>query len=159
MTFPLMASGHEPGGQPEESPRLGNSAGVVLVPFGDVESFTLNGNTSQGLATKKHGAQRHEIWRSTIAPGGRTPFHSHSSEETFVFLKGEGKVIFSKGPGQVETNEIIFKAPCTVIAPAGVPHQVVNTGKEPTVQIVVVSIDSAITSIETGKPMKLPWRL
>jgi hypothetical protein len=44
-----------------------------------------------------------------------------------------------------------------VIAPAFVPHQLVNTGDIPTDQIVVVALGSEIKN-EAGKVLDLPWR-
>ena len=123
--------------------------GAYLIPFESTKVFTNNGNSLRGLATKSKGAQEFEVWHSSIAPGSRTPLHSHSSEETFVILKGSGVV-------KVGEKAIAFKAPATIIAPAGVPHQVINTGAVPTEQIVIVRIDSEIKSGE--KVLNLPWR-
>ena len=76
--------------------------------------------------------------------------HTHDSEEIFVVLRGKGTAI-------IGDRTVKFEAPCTLIAPAGVPHQFINTGKIPTDSIVIVGIDSAIYDSK-GKLMKLPWR-
>jgi len=54
-------------------------------------------------------------------------------------------------------RQLFFKAPCTVICPANVPHQFFNTGNEDSEQIVVLGIDSEIKTM-TGNLMNLPWR-
>ena len=58
---------------------------------------------------------------------------------------------------QVGDTVIQFEAPATVIAPAGIPHQLRNTGDVPTDQIVVVGVGSKIYGPD-GKLMQLPWR-
>ena len=126
-----------------------NGKGAVI-PLDSVKEFTNNGNILQGLATKSKGAAEHEVWRSQIAPGSKTPLHSHDSEETFVVLRGEGIA-------KIGDETLKFKAPCTIIAPAGVPHQVINTGKVATESIVIVRIDSKIKTA-SNKVLDLPWR-
>ena len=128
----------------------GTAARPAVIPHAGLAAFTNNGNTLTGLATRSHGAQTFEVWRSSVLPGGATPLHTHETEEVFVVLSGKGEV-------QVGDEIIPFAAPATVIAPAGVPHQLRNTGTEPTEQIVVVGIGSIIFDHE-GEPMNLPWR-
>jgi len=82
--------------------------------------------------------------------GSRTPLHTHDSEEIFIVLSGRGVV-------HVGDQALAFEAPATVIAPAGVPHWVENTGTVPTDQLVVVPTDSTIKSAD-GRVMDLPWR-
>ena len=144
LFYSVASYGHD---HPQEKVKA--KAGPVI-PIDTVKVFEMNGNKLQGLATKSHGAKEHEVWRTSIAPGSKTPRHVHSSEETFVILKGEGIVVVGK-------EKVPFKAPCTVIAPAGVPHQVINTGKKPTEAIVIVGIDSEIRSAK-NEVMNLPWR-
>ena len=121
-----------------------------VIGHGTMKSHTMNGNTITGVATPSMGAQEHEVWRSQIAPGGKTPLHRHTSEETFIVLKGEGYVL-------VGEEKIPFKAPTTIIAPKNVNHQVVNTGKEPTDSIVIVKVGSKIFTA-SGKELSLKWR-
>jgi hypothetical protein len=70
--------------------------------------------------------------------------------DLFIFLKGKGKFI-------VGGEETEFSAPCTVIAPANVPHAYVNTGEEPTDAIVIIEIDSKIYDADNNV-MDFPWR-
>ncbi len=122
----------------------------VIVNHHDLVSFENNGNQLTGVATASMGSDEFEVWRSHIAPGSCTPRHVHNTQEVFVFLKGEGKV-------EIDGKATFFKAPCTVICPANVPHQFFNTGTEDSEQIVVLGIDSEIKTM-TGNLMNLPWR-
>ena len=124
---------------------------AIVIPHEKVQEFALGGIIIRGLATKSMGAKQFEIWRSSVPPGSSPPpNHLHSSEEIFIFLKGKGRFI-------VGGKETEFSAPCTVIAPANVPHSYVNTGEEPTDAIVIVEIDSKIYD-KDNNVMDFPWR-
>lgn len=143
--------GHPHEAAPTESVPSGTSVQEAhVIPHAQLPKFENQGTVLVGLATKSLGAQHFEVWRSSIPPGGSTPLHVHDTEETFILLQGKGKLLF--GDSVVE-----FEAPATVIAPAHVPHQLVNTGEVATDQIVVVGLGSEIKS-DQGKVMELPWR-
>lgn len=149
---PADSQDHKHGGHShshgDSSP--GTDARPAVIAHGGLKSFTNNGNTLVGIATRSQGANSFEVWRSSVAPGGSTPLHKHETEEVFIVLRGQGEV-------QVGDQVIQFKAPATVIAPAGVPHQLRNTGDEPTDQIVIVGVGSAIYGAD-GNVLNLPWR-
>jgi quercetin dioxygenase-like cupin family protein len=126
------------------------AAEAHIIPHAELTKFENQGTILVGLATQSLGAQNFEIWRSSIPPGGKTPLHVHDTEETFILLRGKGKLL-------VGDTAVEFEAPATVIAPAHVPHQLVNTGDVATDQIVVVGLGSEIKNDE-GKVMDLPWR-
>lgn len=134
LLFPLFAFG----------------AGAIVVPHEGLPTFGKAGAELKGIATPSLGAKQYEVWRSSIAPHGCTPIHTHETEEIFIFLSGTGKV----SVGGVETA---FEAPCTVICPAHVEHQFFNTGDTPSDQIVVLGIDSEIID-QDHMTMHLPWR-
>jgi mannose-6-phosphate isomerase-like protein (cupin superfamily) len=124
---------------------------AIVIPQNEVKEFSMLGNSILGLATKNKGSSQFEVWRSSLPPGSFTPpNHVHTSDEVFIFLKGKGKAI-------VGGKEKEFKAPCTVILPANIPHYYVNTGDEPTDAIVIIGADSKIYD-KDKKLMKLPWR-
>lgn len=123
---------------------------AYIIPHNQIKEFKNNGNSIRGIATAIQGASEYEVWRTSIKIGGKTPIHTHQSEEVFIFLKGQGKAVIGK-------KSIPFTAPCTLIAPAGIPHQYFNTGNEPTDAIVIVGIGSKIFNHE-HKEMNLPWR-
>lgn len=131
-------------------PLIAFGAGAIIVPHERLPTFGKAGAELKGIATPSLGAKQYEVWRSSIAPGGCTPIHTHETEEIFIFLSGTGKV----NVGGVETA---FEAPCTVICPAHVEHQFFNTGDTPSDQIVVLGIDSEIID-QDHMTMHLPWR-
>jgi len=142
-------------GHPSDHGRQGSAAAAsaakpAVIPHQGLPEFANNGNILVGIATRSQGAQSFEVWRSRVAPGGATPLHTHETEEVFVVLRGSGEV-------QVGDDVIQFAAPATVIAPAGVPHQLRNTGDVETEQIVIVGVGSTIYDAG-GAPMTLPWR-
>lgn len=96
------------------------------------------------------GVTTHEVWKSSIAPGSCTPKHQHETQEIFVFFKGEGKAI-------VGGEEVFFKAPCTLILPPYIEHQIFNLGNEPTDHLAIMQIGSKIVN-EKQEEMHLPWR-
>jgi len=133
--------GHEGHGGPHQATVIDHEA---------VRSFENNGNRLRGIATLGTGAKEFEVWRSNVAVGSATPRHRHDSEEVFVFLKGKGRAVIG--------DEVIeFEAPCTLVAPADVPHQYWNTGEVETDAIVIIGIGSKIWN-EAGELMELPWR-
>lgn len=116
----------------------------------DLKLHSMYGNTYRGIATKETGAKEFEVWRASLAVGGKSPRHIHETEEVFVVLKGHILAIV----GDQEHHCI---APCTLICPANVPHQLINVGDEPSDQILILGVDSKISDLE-GKALSLPWR-
>lgn len=121
-----------------------------VISHAELTKFENEGTVLVGLATAGLGARNFEIWRSSVPPGGATPVHVHDTEEIFLVLRGKGKLL-------VGDQALEFEAPATVIAPAAVPHQIINTGDVPTDQIVVVGVGSEIKN-DQGTVMSLPWR-
>lgn len=141
---------HHGGADDTKAAPTGATPEPKVVTHTGLPSFENSGNTLVGLATPSLGASEVEVWRSSIAIGSRTPLHTHASEEVFIVLSGSGVV-------HVGDRAVPFAAPATVIAPAGIPHWVENTGTVPTDQLVVVRTGSEITSAD-GRVMALPWR-
>lgn len=124
--------------------------GPFVIDHNDIPTFRNNGNSLQGLATAKLGTTQYEVWHSSIAAGSCTPKHSHETEEIFIFLKGEGKAI-------VGGEEVFYQAPCTLVLPPGIEHQIFNTGEVATDHFVILGSGSKIVNAE-GQEMRLPWR-
>jgi quercetin dioxygenase-like cupin family protein len=112
--------------------------------------FEMDGNLITGVATPSQGAQQIEVWTTTMAPGAATPVHMHDAEEVVVVLRGRGEV-------RLGERTVAFRAPCTLIAPAGLPHQIVNTGTEPMEAVAAMRLRSTIATAD-GKEVQLPWR-
>lgn len=125
-------------------------ASPIVINHYDLPSFQNNGNILMGVALASMGVETHEVWKSSIAPGNYTPQHQHEVEEITIFFKGKGKVIIGE-------EEFTFEAPCTLILPPFIDHQIFNTGDEPTEHIAIMQIQSKITNSE-GEEMNLPWR-
>lgn len=135
------------------TPHLKNvqSLHALVIPHASMETFENRGNKISALATKKKGSEQYEVWRASIATNSSTPpHHWHETEEVFIFLKGKGKAL-------VGDTETAFEAPCTVILPARIPHQIVNTGEDATDHFVVIGSGSKIYD-KNNIEMKLPWR-
>ncbi len=143
-------SNQQGGAQPKTNTKSSDTPRVIVVKHGKLTSFGNQGNSLVGIATTSQGAKSFEVWRTSVAVGGTTPLHTHSSEEVFIVLRGKGEVL-------VGDEVIPFVAPATVIAPAGIAHQLRNTGTEATDQIVIVGAHSKIFGPD-GKLMMLPWR-
>ena len=121
-----------------------------VIEHAKLKSYANNGNSLTGIATPFLGATDCEVWHSSIAPHSCTPLHRHETQEIFIFLKGEGKAL-------VGDQEIFFKAPCTLLLPSQIPHQIFNIGDEPSEQIVILKSKAAIYTMD-GVAMDLPWR-
>jgi len=121
-----------------------------VIDHQDLPSFQNNGNTLKGISTANMGVTTHEVWKSSIAPGSCTPKHQHEVEEVTIFFKGKGKAV-------IGNEEVYFEAPCTLILPPFIEHQIFNTGDEPTDHVAIMKIDSKIVNAE-GNEMHLPWR-
>lgn len=123
---------------------------MAIVNHRDIPTFELQGNLMIGVATPTRGAAQVEAWYTTLAPGAATPLHVHTTEEVVVVLRGRGQVQFG------ETSQS-FEAPCTLIAPHDVPHQIMNTGAEPLEAVAAMPIRSSIRTVD-GQELDLPWR-
>ncbi|MCB1148569.1 MAG: cupin domain-containing protein [Chlamydiia bacterium] len=126
------------------------AVGPKVVSHEGLRSFGLNGVSLTGVATESLGSSEFEVWRSQMGPGSCTPLHCHDTEEIMIYLEGKGKAWTAEG-------EVEFEAPCTLILPAGVPHQIFNTGEAPTDAVVILGLHSHIVN-DQGKEMPLPWR-
>lgn len=123
---------------------------MAIVNHKHLPVFELDGNVMIGVATPGRGAQQVEAWYTTLAPGAATPPHVHSGEEVVVVLRGRGEI-------QVGDHRAAFEAPCTLIAPAGIAHQIVNTGRDTIEAVAVMPAHSSISAPD-GKELALPWR-
>jgi quercetin dioxygenase-like cupin family protein len=123
---------------------------VNIIDHRTLAVFEMEGNLMTGVATPSQGAQQIEAWTSTMEPGAATPVHVHDAEEVVVVLRGRGEVRIAGGT-------VAFQSPCTLIAPAGVPHQIVNSGTEPLEAVAAMRLRSAIATAD-GEQVKLPWR-
>ena len=123
---------------------------AAVIPHSDVVKYEKFGNCYHGLATESLGAKEIEVWKASLSVGKRTPVHKHETEEVIVITSGKGLAI-------INGEEFEFEAPCTLILPANIPHQLINTGDIPTEQLAIMGIGSKIVNGE-DKVICLPWR-
>jgi quercetin dioxygenase-like cupin family protein len=103
------------------------------------------------LAGQAEGLRNLSVWRQSMAPGGCTPPHSHSCEEIVLCDAGAGEVHIA---GEVHA----FRAGQTIVLPAGVPHQISNTGDQALVSTAVFAATPVPVTLPDGQAMELPWR-
>ena len=103
------------------------------------------------LAAQAEGLRHLSVWRQSMAPGACTPPHSHSCEEIVLCEAGSGEVHIG---GEVHP----FGAGQTVVLPAGVQHQIFNTGREPLVSTAVFAATPVPVTLPDGQALELPWR-
>jgi quercetin dioxygenase-like cupin family protein len=123
---------------------------MAIVQYHEVVPFESQGNLMRGLATPMRGAQQIEVWQGTIASGAATPPHVHEGEEVVVISRGQGEL-------RVGETSVPFAGPCTLIAPAGVAHQILNTGEEPLELVAALPLGSKVAT-PAGEELTLPWR-
>lgn len=126
----------------------GGEQDSLVVQHQDCQEFAKAGARLKNISGE---SQQYEVWQSSIAPGGATPRHKHETEEVFVFLEGEGKAV-------VGDKEIPYVAPCTLVLPADIEHQIFNTGTVPTKHFAILGKGSTIFN-QDGEVMHLPWRV
>ena len=97
---------------------------LIISHKSNLKVETLNtGRTRQWLAHKELGAECTALLENYLNPGGFVPLHYHNTEEVLVCLEGVGKII-------VSSELYDFSCSCTVVVPAGLVHEIRNTGKE-----------------------------
>ncbi|MCC7413916.1 MAG: cupin domain-containing protein [Gammaproteobacteria bacterium] len=111
----------------------------------------LPGLDHQTLAGAGNGLRHLSVWRQTIAAGAATPAHRHDCEEVIVVASGHGEL-------HVEGRVYRFGADCTLVLPASVDHQLINTGSEPLHLIAALSMAPVQVLTPDGRALPLPWQ-
>ena len=114
------------------------------------EVHQLPGLVHQTLAGKRDGMDTFEVWRQTIEARAATPVHRHDCEEVIVVFEGEGVC-------HCEGKDFYFKADDSVLIPANVVHQIVNTGESDLKIMATLSMSPVQVETSDGEPMALPW--
>jgi mannose-6-phosphate isomerase-like protein (cupin superfamily) len=113
--------------------------------------YTLPGLEHVTLAGSDQGLARLSVWQQAIAPGGATPPHRHDCEEVVVVTAGRGEL-------HVEGRVIEFGPDSTLVIPANVPHQILNTGADEIRLVAAFSTAPVEVFLPDGAPIALPWR-
>jgi quercetin dioxygenase-like cupin family protein len=105
----------------------------MLVENEKVKKVHLMGLVQQTLAGENQGLKTMEIWLITLPPGSETPADQHYGEVVGMTLKGTGLAT-------VDGNSIDLVPDTTLVIPAQATRQVVNTGEEDLVILVIRSL-------------------
>jgi mannose-6-phosphate isomerase-like protein (cupin superfamily) len=123
---------------------------AIVISHHDLPSYGYSQNKLSGICTAQQGANEIEVWHAHLGSGDHTPLHKHDCEEVFIFIKGHGKV-------NIGGEDVYFAAPCTVIIPPHIEHEVFNLSDEPTDHYTILRIGSTIWD-HHDHAMTLPWR-
>jgi quercetin dioxygenase-like cupin family protein len=110
----------------------------------------LPGISHRTLASGADGLRALSVWSQTIAPGAATPPHRHDCDEVVVVSAGRGEL-------RVDGSVQAFGPDCTIVLPANVEHQIVNSGAEPLSIVAVLSATPVQVLLPDGSPLPLPW--
>ncbi|ADY00265.1 mannose-6-phosphate isomerase [Vulcanisaeta moutnovskia 768-28] len=91
------------------------------------------GVRTQWLVGKDDGS-KYAVRRQVVKPGGRAPLHKHAYAETFIILKGIGKMT-------VENNTIDVKPGMCIFVKPNTPHSIMNIGNEDLELITIISYE------------------
>ncbi len=103
------------------------------------------------LAGPAHGMKSLELWGQTIEAGAATPVHRHACEEAIVILEGRGRLT-------IEGEDTEFGPNSTLLIPADVVHQIINSGNTPMKLIGALNASSVKVRHADNRPMPLPWQ-
>ena len=89
------------------------------------------GTKMRMLIGPEDGAGNFHMRHFEVAPGGRTPHHSHDFEHEVLILTGSGIVNSERGDRPFKAGDVVFVPPNEM-------HQFVNNGQEPAEFICVI---------------------
>lgn len=92
---------------------------------------------TQWLVSKDDGS-KYAVRRQVFKPGGRAPLHRHAYSETFIFLRGLGKMV-------VGNDEINVKPGMCIHVASNTPHSLTNIGTDDLEVITVISYEDDMT--------------
>ena len=104
----------------------------------NMTELLLSGETARVFEGSQYGDTNVSFFLIDAPPGDGPSLHSHPYEEIFVIQAGQ--VTFTVGNAIIEAT-----GGQIVIAPAGVPHKFVNSGKTPLRSINIHPISRMIT--------------
>lgn len=124
---------------------------MAVVNNASLQEFNLPGLNHRTFAGPEHGMKGLEVWGQTIEAGAGTPVHRHACEEAIVILEGSGTLT-------IEGQDTAFGPNSTLIIPADVIHQIVNTGNTKMVLIAALSTAPVQVRHPDNAAMPLPWQ-
>jgi mannose-6-phosphate isomerase-like protein (cupin superfamily) len=105
----------------------------MLMENDKVKKIHLMGFVHQTLADEKQGLETMEVWLLTLPPGSETPVNQHYGEAVAITLKGTGRAI-------VDEDRVDLLPNTTLVVPAQAHRQVINTGEEELVILLIRSL-------------------
>jgi len=124
---------------------------MYVIDNAAVATTGLPGITHRTLASHADGLRSLSVWLQTIEPGAATPPHRHDCDEVVVILAGRGELHVD---GRVQG----FGPEQTIVLPAGVDHQIVNSGDEPLSTLAAFAATPVGVVLPDGTPFPLPWK-
>lgn len=124
---------------------------MYVFPTAQPEPAGLPGIRHVTLAGPAQGLRQLAVWRQSIAAGGATPPHRHDCEEVVLCSAGNGAL-------QIGGEQHAFGAGSTLVIPADVPHQILNTGDDPIELLAVFSTATVDARFPDGERIDLPWQ-
>jgi mannose-6-phosphate isomerase-like protein (cupin superfamily) len=110
--------------------RLIRGISMELIDNAKVQKFHFQGNFQQTLAGADQGLKTLEVWRLSVARGHEIPANRHQGEVVVLTLRGTGHLV-------VDGEQVDIRPDTTLVIPAGASRQVVNTGKEDLVLLLI----------------------
>ncbi|ADN50957.1 cupin domain-containing protein [Vulcanisaeta distributa] len=88
---------------------------------------------TQWLVSRDDGS-KYAVRRQVVKPGGKAPLHRHAYAETFIVLRGVGRMTVEDETIDVKPGMCIFVKPNT-------PHSITNTSNEDLELITIISYE------------------
>lgn len=110
----------------------------------------LPGIVHRTLASRADGLSSLSVWTQTMEPGAATPPHHHDCDEVVVVLAGRGEVRIAGEAHPIGPDQ-------TLVLPAEVDHQIVNTGDEPLRTLAALAATPVRVTLPDGSSFALPW--
>jgi mannose-6-phosphate isomerase-like protein (cupin superfamily) len=123
---------------------------MYVVDHASIAATGLPGITHRTLASHADGLGSLSVWMQTLDPGAATPPHRHDCDEVVVVLAGRGELHIA---GEVQP----FGPDQTIVLPAEVDHQIVNSGDEPLRTLAAFAATPVRVVLPDGTPFALPW--
>jgi mannose-6-phosphate isomerase-like protein (cupin superfamily) len=109
---------------------------MELIDNAEVRKFFFEGNWQQTLAGPDQGLKTFEVWRLNLAPGKEIPAFSPPVEVVALTMEGTGRAV-------VDGKAVDIRPNTTLVIPPGASRQLVNTGQEDLVLVLIRSIGPA----------------
>lgn len=129
-----------------------DKSAVTISEHSRLQESLLAGMEHRTTAGRGQGLRHLEIWVDRLSPHtAPTPVHYHECDEAIVVLRGHGAL-------SVEGEQHPFGEQTTLVIPAGVIHQLKNTGSEDLSIIAAFSETPARAFDPDGNLIPLPWQ-